>query len=186
MASLASAKPSSTIASLGTCSPADNWITSSKTISSGFIFSCWPFRITLIFSLVIRFSLSIILLARSSVIIPVKALNDMTAKNTILLQAWTKASARAITKFRALNSVNTLRLIISQVLELVLAVKSLVRPCWIFSDTWSDVKPVTFFIFSMSLSYHFLGKISNGICLQAKMKNIAVDRRLRYNGKVNA
>jgi len=37
----------------------------------------------------------------------------------------------------------------------------------------------------MSLSYHFLGKISNGICLQAKMKNIAVDRRLRYNGKVN-
>ena len=67
-------------------------------------------------------------LARSSVTIPEKALKQITAKKTKLLQACTKASARAITKFNALKSVKTFRLTICQVLVLADAVKSLTKP----------------------------------------------------------
>ena len=147
MASFTSAKPSKTVASLGICSPALKRITSPRTNSSGLIDVVCPIRITLIFSLFKRLSLSTMCLARNSVTIPEKALKQITAKKTRLLQACTVTSATAMAKFNALNSVKTLRLMICQVLVLVLAVKLLVSPCEIFSWTCWWVNPVNSFMF---------------------------------------
>ena len=130
---------------------------SPRTISSGAMDSSSPPRMTVTSSLLIRFSLSIIRFARSSVAIPDKALKQMTAKKTRLLQAWTATKARAMTKFRALNKVKTLRLIICQVLVLVLALNSLVCPRCIFLRTSSWDNPFISFT-SIGPSYHFFKK----------------------------
>ena len=71
-------------------------------------------------------------LARSSVTIPEKALKQITAKKTKLLQACTKASAKAMAKFKALKRVKTFRLTICQVLVLADAVKSLTSPSYFY------------------------------------------------------
>ena len=128
-----------TSASLGICSPEDKRIRSPRTSFSGGIASFSPSRMTVTSSRLMRLSLSIIRLARISVMIPVMALKQMTAKKIILLQACTAAKATAITKFKVLNKVKTLRLIICQVL--VLVVKSLVCPRSIFLRTSLRDKP---------------------------------------------
>ena len=145
------------MASLGIWSPADSLIRSPRTIFSGSMVSSSPARMTMTSSLLIKFNLSIIRLARSSVAIPDKALKQMTAKKTRLLQACTATKARAITKFKALNKVKTLRLMICQVLVLVFALNSLVWPRCIFLRTSSWVNPFNSFI-SIKTSYHFFKK----------------------------
>ena len=130
-----------TSASLGICSPEDKSIKSPRTSFSGGIASFSPSRMTVTSSRLMRLSLSIIRLARISVMIPVMALKQMTAKKIILLQACTAAKATAITKFKVLNKVKTLRLMICQVLVLVFVVNSLVCPRSIFLRTSLRDKP---------------------------------------------
>ena len=130
-----------TSASLGICSPEESRIKSPRTSSSGEIASFSPSRMTVTSSRLKRLSLSIIRLARISVMIPVMALKLMTAKKTILLQACTAARATAITKFKVLNKVKTFRLMICQVLVLVFVVKLLVCPRSVFLRTSLRVNP---------------------------------------------
>ena len=135
-----------TSASLGICSPEDRSIRSPRTSFSGGIASFSPSRMTVTSSRLMRLSLSIIRLARISVMIPVMALKQITAKKIILLQACTAAKATAITKFKVLNKVKTLRLIICQVLVLVFVVKSLVCPRSIFLRTSLRDNPFNSFV----------------------------------------
>ena len=158
MASLTSAKPSKTKASLGICSPADRRITSPNTNSSGLRATSWPSRMVLTFSLVMRLSLSTMCLARSSVTIPEKALKQITAKKTRLLQACTKARAKAMAKFKALKRVKTFRLMICQVLVLADAVKSLTKPLTCLSLTSLWVNPIILFLSINSIISFFLKK----------------------------
>ena len=85
-------------------------------------------------------------LARSSVTIPEKALKQITAKKTRLLQACTKESAKAMAKFKALKRVKTFRLMICQVLVLAEAVKSLTKPLACLSLTSLWVNPTILFL----------------------------------------
>ena len=119
-----------------------------------------------------RLSLSIIRLARSSVIIPVMALKLITAKKTRLLQAWTETKATAITKLRALKRVKTFRLTICQLLVLVSFVKSLVKPCEIFSSTWVWFKPINSFLFMRLMIPFFYGNGYQNQLLQPKFGKI--------------
>ena len=141
IASFSSAIPSTTLASLGTCSPADRSIRSSKTISWGSIAETWPSRTTRIWSLFMRLSLSIMRRARNSVIIPVKALSTIIPKKKRLDQACTAIKATKIAKLSILKELKTLRLKISQLLEPVFALKWFVFPASIRRLTSIWVKP---------------------------------------------
>ena len=145
IASLSSAIPSTTTASLGTCSPADKSMTSSRTISLGSIETSCPSRTTRIWSWFMRLSLSIMRRARNSVIIPVKALSTIIPKKNRLDQAWTAIKATKIAKLSILKELKTLRLKISQLLEPVFALKWFVLPASIRRLTSTCVKPCNCF-----------------------------------------
>ena len=149
MASLASETPFKTTASDGTCSPAESLRISFITISSGMIFCSREERITVIFSLLKRLSLSIIFLARISVAIPEIALNMITTKKIKLLQAPTNAKSIAIAKFKKLKSVKIFLLTISQKLLLLSILKSFTKPCEILFRTSAVVSPFSFLLLSI-------------------------------------
>ena len=149
IASFASATPSITTASDGICSPAEILRISFITISSGVIFCSREERITVIFSLLNRLSLSIIFLARTSVAIPEIALNIITTKKIKLLQAPTSARRIAIKKFNKLKRVKTFLFTISQKLLLLSILKSLTSPCEILFRTSAAVNPLSFFSLSI-------------------------------------